>query len=88
MYKELLIREYKNNPKNSWNSWFLANEYYREQDLNNFVTVGLDFVVSSNHDDGKFKEVLNALKNISQSSNVPEDIKEIIKVRLKSENLF
>ena len=88
LYKELLIREYKNNPKNSWNSWFLANEYYREQDLNNFVTVGLDFVVSSNHDDGKFKEVLNALKNISQSSNVPEDIKEIIKVRLKSENLF
>lgn len=88
LYKELLIKEYKSNPKNTWNSWFLANEYYREQDLENFVTVGLDFISFSNRNDGKFHEVFSALFQIASASNITESIKETIKSRMKKEALI
>jgi hypothetical protein len=87
LYKKLLIREHKNNPSNSWNSWFLANEYYREKDLENFVVVGLDFIANTNRHDGKFKEVLGALQKISWATNVPEEIKTMIRTRLMQENI-
>lgn len=79
-YMTLLQKEYKNNPKNSWNSWFLANEYYRNQDLENFVMVGLDFITYANrHGDGKWNEVFSALNQIKSATNVPNEIKNKIK---------
>lgn len=87
-YKTLLIREYQSNPTNSWNSWFLANEYYKEQDLENFVQVGLDFISHSHRSDHKNKEVLSALNRISIAQNIPSEIKEKIKNRLTYEKFI
>jgi len=79
-YMKLLQKEYKANPKNSWNSWFLANEYYRNQDLENFVLVGLDFIANANrHGDGKWNEVCSALNQIKNATNVPDEIRAKIK---------
>lgn len=81
-YMQLLQKEYNNNPKNSWNSWFLANEYYRNQDLENFVQVGLDYIAYANpHGDGKWDEVYSALKKIAKATNIPDDIRKKINNR-------
>jgi hypothetical protein len=79
---KLMQKEYKENPKNSWNSWFLCNEYYRNQDLENFVQVGLDYVAYGNRSEGKWKEVVAVLNNISNSTNVDEAIRKNIRTRL------
>lgn len=87
-YKKLLIREYESNPSNSWNSWFLTNEYFREKDLVNFIEVGLDFVSHSNRTDKKNQEVISALLQISHASNIDSEIKEKIKIRLAKEGFI
>ena len=86
---KLLQKEYKANPKNSWNSWFLANEYYRNQDLENFVIVGLDFIANANrHGDGKWNEVCSALNQIKNATNVPDEIRAKIKNKFYILGLF
>ena len=82
LYMKLMQKEYKENPKNSWNSWFLCNEYYRNQDLENFVQVGLDYVAYGNRSEGKWKEVVAVLNNISNSTNVDEAIRKNLRTRL------
>jgi hypothetical protein len=80
LYMELMCKEFKNNPKNAWNSWFLANEYYRNQDLENFVEVGMQFCNYANKTiDGKYRDVLTTLKTISRSTNVDSAIRKKIK---------
>jgi hypothetical protein len=84
LYFELMKKEFKNNPNNNWNNWFLANEYYIRKDLENFVTVGLAFCKNSNKEnsDNKYHEVFSALHQISISSNVPLEIRNQIKFNL------
>lgn len=84
LYFELMKKEFKNNPNNNWNNWFLANEYYIRKDLENFVDVGLSFCINSSKDnaDSKYQEVFSALHKISIASNVPTEIKEKIKINL------
>lgn len=88
LYKQLLIKEYECNPQNCWNSWFLANEYYIEKDLENFVKVGLDFIKFGNRDDSKYLEILTALKNISVANNVDAKIKVHVINTLALCNIF
>lgn len=88
-YMTLLQKEYKNNPSNSWNSWFLANEYYRNQDLENFVIVGLDFIShAKRHGDGKWNEVYSALNQIKNATNVPDEIRNKVKNKFLVLGLF
>jgi hypothetical protein len=77
-YLTLMQREYKNNPRNTWNNWFLANEYFIQQDLENFVQVGLDYVTYDDGVEGKYFEVLNMLRKIAHSNNVEISIRNKI----------
>lgn len=82
LYFELMKKEFKNNPNNNWNNWFLANEYYIRQDLENFVNVGLAFCKAANPRekmDSKYKEIFCSLHKISTASNVENDVKQTIK---------
>lgn len=82
LYFRLLKKEFERNPSNSWNSWFLANEYYKKQDLENFVKVGVEFCNYSPQDT-KFKEVLECLYSIQNATNVEKEIKDLISKNLK-----
>ena len=81
LYFELMKKEYKVNPKNSWNSWFLANEYFKNQDLDNFASVAIDFCNNSIKDQ-KYFEVMSTLKNIYNSINIDDKIKDQIKTNI------
>jgi hypothetical protein len=77
MYMKLMQKEYKTNPKNSWNNWFLANEYFREKNISEFVKVGISFCLYSPKD-SKFYDVLKTLKKMS-ISDIPKEEKSKIK---------
>lgn len=83
LYPKLMKKEYLENPNNSWNNWFLANHYFIEQDLPNFVEVGIAFIKSSTSIDEKWKQVYASLVQISRSTNVEEQFKEQIKTALE-----
>lgn len=82
-YPKHMKREYKNNPNNNWNNWFLANHYYQEKDLENFVDVALSYVL--NYDGGeenKFNELMLSLVRIYTATNVDEETKRIIRFKI------
>jgi hypothetical protein len=79
LYPILMKREYVNNFKNEWNNWFLANHYYIERDLKNFVEVAINFVKYSVDKTEKYKELLYNLTMISNATNVEDSIKQKIR---------
>jgi hypothetical protein len=83
LYPILMKREYLANPQNEWNNWFLANHYYIERDLENFVDVGISFINYAKNMNDKYYEVLGNLKLISTSTNVDAEIRNKIMVELK-----
>lgn len=88
MYPRMMKTEHLLNPMNSWNNWFLANHYYQERDMDNFVEVGLDMIESyikeNKTKEPKYGEMLNTLTGISYAINVDDHIKKIINARLTS----
>jgi len=82
LYYKLMSKEYKENPTNVWNLWFLLNHYFREQDLENFVDVGLMFVKHEVRNE-KSIQVLQKLVSIAQSENVgTEELRNRIRQEL------
>ena len=93
-YMKLLQKEYSNNPNNSWNSWFLANEYYRNQDLENFVVgfsndsewVSLvkkeikDFTGIKNYIHNEFRYAVKSDFNSEKFSNKLGDLDMLVKM--------
>lgn len=78
-YLELFQKEYAANPQNTWNNWYLTNEYFKKQDLVGFITVGIDFCkYHDNKSDKKYHEVLTTLQRFSQSPEVPEDLRNTL----------
>jgi hypothetical protein len=82
-YLDLFIKEHDANPQNTWNSWYLTNEYFKRQDMEGFVNVGVDFCrYHDNKSDTKYSEVLEVLTRFAQSAEVPESLKAKIKTEL------
>jgi hypothetical protein len=79
-YPDMMKKEYKNDPTNSWNTWYLANHYYREKDLENFVEVGMAFINHiPKHEVKKRQEILGVLNQISMSTNIDINIRKKIR---------
>lgn len=82
-YPKFLKKEYQNNPLNNWNNWFLANHYYIEKDLENFVDVALNYVLNPHdREESKFNELMLSLVGISTATNVDEETKNRIKNKI------
>jgi hypothetical protein len=79
LYYDLMCVEYAENPTNNWNNWFLANHYYREKDLENFVDVGICFIKYATTKDNKYKEIYNELNNIYSYSELDKSLKDRIR---------
>jgi hypothetical protein len=78
-YLGLFQQEHANNPQNTWNNWYLTNEYFKRKDMEGFVTVGTDFCkYHDNKSDSKYREVLQALTRFSQAEEVPEHLRSKI----------
>lgn len=64
LYLKMLKEEYVANPSNCWTLWFLVNHYFKEQDLDNFIITGCDFIHYHTQFDKKYHEVLGALTHM------------------------
>lgn len=63
LYLKMLKEEYEANPTNDWTLWFLVNHYFREQDKENFIKTGLDYIKCA-REENKKKEVEAVLRNL------------------------
>lgn len=79
LYMKLMKKEYLENPKNCWNNWFLANEYYIEKNIEGFVDVAISYCTYSKNRDFHFKELFSALNQMKNAENIPVEIKQRIK---------
>lgn len=82
LYLKMLLEEYAVNPKNCWTLWFLVNHYFREQDVDNFIKTGCDFIRYSSKDD-KFHEVKTTLIRFYNTDHLSEDQKAMIASAMK-----
>ena len=79
LYKQMLIDAHAEEPESEWYGWFLANLYYKERDLENFVRVGAKFVRYHKHFDSKFDEVLRELVSIYKFyPDLTDELRQII----------
>lgn len=77
-YLMMLKREYERNPSNCWTLWFLVNHYYREQDLDNFIITGCDFIRYHTKFDNKYHEVKSALGHMINRPELSQVQKRMI----------
>ncbi len=83
-YGQLLIEQFKNDPTDCWNNWYLLNHYYREKNILPYIEVAVNFVkFTPNHDD-KFATVFADLMNIVEYLDIDPIIKESIAKELNS----
>lgn len=75
LYMTMLCEQYQTDPTDCWNSWFLLNEYYRNRDIENFITVALDFIKHHRQFDNKYHEVLNEITNIYRHMAIDPELK-------------
>jgi uncharacterized protein YfkK (UPF0435 family) len=65
MYPKMLKERYAEDPRDSWNSWFLLNHYYRERNQLNYIEVAVNFLKFHNSRvDDKYREVHRDLSDI------------------------
>jgi hypothetical protein len=75
----MLIEAHQEEPESEWYGWFLANLYYKERDLPNFIKVGVKFVQHHQHFDSKYHEVLRELVSIYKFyPDLTDDLRQII----------
>jgi hypothetical protein len=78
-YPTQMKKEFDRNPRNNWNNWFLANHYFREQDLEGFVGVAVSYLtLGDSVEPEKATVLLRSLGQIAQASNVPTDVRETV----------
>lgn len=88
LYLKMLLDEYEANPKNCWTLWFLVNHYYREQDLENFIKTGCDYVSHSDQFDKKYHSILHELTNIyNKHAECPIDLKNKIESVIRGRSI-
>ena len=62
-YISMLKEQYIEDATDTWCSWYLLDYYFKEMDLENYVTVGMDFL-EHHHYDERLTQVYQILLNI------------------------
>jgi glycosyltransferase involved in cell wall biosynthesis len=83
LYIKMLEEEFDQNPTNCWTLWYLLEEYFKKQDLNNYVEKAIIFVKNSQKDD-RLEKVKQVLHNIYTTVDITRDQKTTIFTTLKS----
>ena len=78
LYLKMLTDEYETNPSNCWTLWYLVNHYFKEQDLENFIKTGSDFLKYSSKDNRYF-EIKSILSNFYNSNQIPPELLLLLK---------
>ena len=85
LYTKLMEDEYRNNPSNCWNLWFLSVYYKKTNQLEKFIPTACDFIKYENNQSGDwFKKIHTELANIYYYSNTSLENKNKIINTLKS----
>lgn len=81
-YHILMEEEFKFDPFNNWNNWYLLNYYFRIKDINNFIRVACNFVEKCNEEQ-KLLEVSSVLASIVKNKISTTHSEQIIAVLKK-----
>jgi hypothetical protein len=68
-YATMLITQCEEDPTDNWNNWYLLNHYYREQELEKYIEVAVNFCRFAAKKDDKYNEVYQDLMNICKYEN-------------------
>ena len=63
LYPKMLKERYSEDPTDTWCLWYLLDLYYKENDIENYVICGMDFV-RHHHFDERFAQVYQILADI------------------------
>jgi hypothetical protein len=74
-YLEIMIREYKENPSNDWNLWYLLQYYHRNNNLTNFIEIGCDFIKYSPKNEKRNKIALIFENLIANDPTILNELK-------------
>lgn len=84
LYIKLMEEEWTDNPKNSWNNWFLLYHYYKSKQLEKYIPVACNYIMyHSRQDEKNYKDVLNTLKGICVREKISDEHKNLIIEALK-----
>ena len=79
LYPKMMWEQYEIDPTDSWNSWYLLKECFREKDMPNFIRVALDFIKYHHTKCDKYNEVRLELVNIAEYADIPDNIRTLIR---------
>lgn len=84
-YGTMLINRYEEDPTDNWNNWFLLNHYYREQELDKYIEVAVNYCKFADLKDDKYKVVYQDLINICRyEEKIDARIREAITKEIQS----
>lgn len=89
LYIKMMEEEYRDNPTNTWNLWYLTYHYQKSQQIEKYVKSGCDFIrYETNTDSDWFKHIYSQLTGIYQNTNdwnIKEQIQSVLKnVKIKT----
>ena len=85
LYVKMLEDEYRDNPINTWNLWYLTYHYEKSRQIEKYVKAGCDFIrYEKNTDSDWFKHIYKQLTGIYQNSKDTPHLKEQIESVFKS----
>jgi 2-polyprenyl-3-methyl-5-hydroxy-6-metoxy-1,4-benzoquinol methylase len=85
LYVKMMEEEYRDNPTNTWNLWYLTYHYEKSRQLEKYVNSACDFVkYEKNIDSDWFKHIYTCLSNIQTHTDTPLVLKDQIASVLKN----
>jgi hypothetical protein len=84
LYIRLMEEEWAENPKNSWNNWFLLYHYFKSQQLEKYIPVACNYLLfHTKKQDKNYEDVTNTLKGILAREKISDQHKHLIVEALK-----
>lgn len=85
LYTKMLLEEFESNPSNCWTLWYLLVQYFKAQDLDNYIEKARVFLRHSQKDD-RYYSVAKVLYSILQLPEVNQSKKDEVKLILSTVN--
>lgn len=84
LYIKMLEDEYRDNPTNTWNLWYLLYYYMNSKQIEKYIPAACLFVVHHKRDDDWFKKVSTQLIDIYKNAPINAEQRELIYPSIKT----
>lgn len=89
LYPKMLKERYIADPTDTWCLWYLLDVYFKDQDIENYVTCACDFIIHHHSKDERFTQIYGILMDIFRNhpTNQKQKIFEAIQKANKKHSL-